>query len=102
MAGTVDEVVDVDVEVVDVDVLVEVDVAGGVVVDVVVAAVDADAATATSPESSLPHAVSASRAAHATAIDCRRMRQSASENQRCNTVAAACWPDRTHAGMPMP
>lgn len=101
MAGTVVAgVVDVVVEVVEV--VTEVDVVGVVVevVTAVVATADGTAASALGPSS--PHAERTSNAAHVTAIDCRRMTQSASENQRCNVAAAASWPERMHAGMPMP
>ncbi len=94
----VDDVLDV-VDVVDV-----VDVDGGVV-EVVVAGlmvVTGAAATAFALELSSPHAASTSNAAHATAIDSRRMTQSAIENQRCNSTPTASWPERTHAGMPIP
>ena len=85
VAGVVDVVVEV------VDVVTEIDVVGGVVVEVVAAVVateDAVAASALGPSS--PQAERTSNAAHVTAIDCRRMTQSAIENQRCNAVATAC------------
>ena len=101
-----DDVVDAGNVVVDVLVVVEVveDVVGGVVVDVEVdvmvvtgAAVAALALGLSSPQEAMT-----SRAAQATAIALRRMTQSASEIHRRNTAAAACWPERMHAGMPMP
>jgi hypothetical protein len=70
------------------------------VVDAIVVTVSEVAAVAL--ELSLPHEASASRAAQPTAIDLRRMAQSASEIHGCNTAAAACWPERMHAGIPMP
>jgi hypothetical protein len=78
----------VDDEVV-VEVLVDVDVVGGVVV-VVGLVVAAASAARTSPLELSPHAESTSSVAQPAAIHCRRMTQSASENQRCNTAAAAC------------
>ena len=97
------EVVDVVVDVVDVvEEVVEVDVLGGVVVDVVGALVAADSAATTSPDESSPQAARTSRAAQPTAIHCRRMTHSASGNQRCNVTVAACWPERMHAGIPIP
>ena len=86
-----------------VDVVVDVVDVVGAVVDVVTVVVATEAATAASAlEPSLPHAERPRSAAHTIAIDCRRMPQSAISNQRCNVVATACWPERTHAGMPMP
>ena len=97
VTGTV-VVVDVD------DVVVEVEVVAGVVVVVVAAtvAVDVAAATAVAVVSSSPHAVSTSSAVHPIAIHLRRMPHSATQNQHCNVASAASWPERMHAGMPIP
>jgi hypothetical protein len=95
-------VVEVDVEVlVVVD---DVDVVGGVVEVVVVdlTVVAGSLATALALELSSPQEAMTSRAAQPIAIALRRMRQSASEIHPCNIAIAACWPERMHAGMPMP
>jgi hypothetical protein len=86
-----------------VDVVTEVDVVGGVVVEVVTAVVATEVAAAASALGpSSPQAVRPSSAAHITAIDCLRMPQSATLIQRCNVASTACWPERMHAGIPMP
>ena len=92
---------------VDVDVLVvvdDVDVVGGVVevvvVDLIVVA--GSEATALALDLSSPHEAMTSRAAQPSVIALRRIAQSASEIHRCNIATAACWPERMHAGMPMP
>lgn len=93
-------VVEVEV-VVDVVVAVVDDVAGGAVVGGLVV-VGGAAKTTSAPELSSPHAESVSNATHTTAVDLRRMTQSAIGNQRCNVTAAACWPERMHVGIPIP
>jgi hypothetical protein len=92
---------------VDVDVLVvvdDVDVVGGVVEVVVVdlMVVEGSVATALALDLSSPHEAMTNRAAQPIAIALRRIPQSASEIHRCNIATAACWPERMHAGMPMP
>lgn len=106
MAATVVvvDVEDVVVEVV-VDVELEVDVVAGVVVVVVAFGADVVfvvAANAASLALLSPQAVRASSATDATATHLRRMPQSATEYQRCNAFAAASWPERMQAGMPIP
>ncbi len=107
MSGTADVVGAVVVDV-DVDVLVvvdDVDVVGGGVVEVVVVdlvVVAGSAATALALDLSSPHEAMTSRAAQPTVIALRRIAQSASEIHCCNIATAACWPERMHAGMPMP
>jgi hypothetical protein len=95
------DVVDVLVDDV-VDVLVEVDVVVVGLVDVVGLPVVAAASATTLPPVPSPQAVRPSRAVQPTANHCRRMTHSASENQCCNVAAAACWPERMQAGIPMP
>lgn len=109
VAGTVDVGGAVGTVVVDlvVDGLVvvdDVDVVAGVVDVVVVEAmvVTVVAATAFALDLSSPHEATTSKAAQPTAIALRRITQSASEIHRCNVAAAACWPERMHAGIPMP
>jgi hypothetical protein len=92
---------------VDVDVLVvvdDVDVVGGVVEVVVVdlTVVAGSAVTALALDLSSPHEAMTSRAAQPIVIALRRIAQSASEIHRRNIAIAACWPERMHAGMPMP
>ena len=101
MAGTV-VVVEVVVVVVEVDVVVVVEVVGGDVVVVGLVVVAGAARTTSVPEPSSPHAESVSNATHTTAVDPRRMTHSAIGNQRCNVTVAACWPERMHAGIPIP
>ena len=108
VSGTAVVVGAIDVEVdVDVDVLVvvdDVDVVGGVVdvvgVDLTVAA--GWVTTALALDVSSPHEAMTSKAAQPIVIALRRIAQSASEIHRCNIATAACWPERMHAGMPMP
>ena len=108
MSGAADVVGAVVVDV-DVDVLVvvdDVDVVGGVVevvvVDLTVVVVAGSAAAALALGLSSPHEAMTSRAAQPIVIALRRIAQSAREIHRCNIATAACWPERMHAGMPMP
>ena len=71
-----------------------------VVVELMVVA--GSVATALALDLSSPHEAMTNRAAQPIAIALRRIAQSASEIHRCNIAAAACWPERMHAGMPMP
>lgn len=98
-AALVEVVVELLVVVVD-----DVDVVAGVVEVVVVDLMEVTGATvaALALDLSSPHEAMTSSAAQPTATALRRMAQSASEIHRCNTAAAACWPEWIHAGMPMP